>query len=517
MKKDYTVLFVSPEMMIPELPEPACGANFRGGLGILSGDIMEGLARREVGAVAITPFYNSHWMTHEGIIYDRTPAQTLFEIVVNDKPVKVREIWRGGTRVLGLESDVFNVLYVADRWQRILQEVLLGHAVPAVLKKLDIKPDICWLNEGHTAITIPVMKEDRYFAGIKFLFTTHTPVPEGMEKFYGDDHWFNALRINREKYHSVFVKDGMIDMTRAVMILAETVNAVSQEHCEVTKRMFPEFSHKIVYITNGSSRELWMSSFLKELGEEFGIARFLEAQQATKEEFIKFLEQKTNIRFDIQKPILVWVRRIAWYKQQYPMLASIIRAICAEKGQAIETEFGRLEGLGFQVFGAGRAHESDAQCLGWMTEFQKWMSKPGLAGNFVFLPEYNLELLKRTAQGCDVWFSCPLPQWEACGTSDRRATINGKVNLTTRAGGAKEYIKDYNPITGEGNGFFIEPYEPRTVYNKLKIISDLYYAWMAKRDRRWSKLMKVSFEAGKALDVVPMIEKYEQIFENLLN
>ncbi len=516
MKKEYTVVFVTPEMMMPELPEPACGANFRGGLGILAGDVMEGLAKREVKAIGIVPLYQLHWMTKEdtSAIVSALPLRCAVRAL--GRKIEAREVNRGGTPVLGIwVPEVFNVLYTPDRWQRLQQEALLGHAVPAILKTLGIKPDIVWLNEGHTAVTIPAIKEDPDFAGAKFLFTTHTPVPEGMEKFPGDDWWFNALGIP-EKYRRDFIRGG-IDMTNAAMSRSDRVNGVSQEHCEVTQKMFPEFVSKIVGITNGSSRELWLSPYLKALGERFALAKFLEAQRASKEGFLGFIEKRTGIKFDSQKPLLGWGRRIAWYKQQYPMFAPTVMAICAEKGEMVETQFGKLEGLGYQVFSAGRAHESDIQCLNWMSEFRKWMSEPGLAGKFVFLPEYNLELLKLGAQSCDVWFSCPLPQWEACGTSDQRASINGTVNLTTKAGGAKEYIREYNPVTGKGNGFFIDPYEPMTVYNKLKVISDLYYAHQEHGDKRWPKLCLNAFRAGKKLDIVSMIKKYEQIFEKLLS
>ena len=71
MNKDYLVVFVTPEIMIPEFGEPACGANFRGGLGILAGDIMEGLAKKNIKALGIAPFYDLHWMTREKISYEK--------------------------------------------------------------------------------------------------------------------------------------------------------------------------------------------------------------------------------------------------------------------------------------------------------------------------------------------------------------------------------------------------------------------------------------------------------------
>lgn len=520
IKENYTVVFVSMEMVIPELQEPACGANFRGGLGILAGDIMEGLAKRGIKAFGIVPFNQLHWMTGERIFYNQSSAQYLFEAEINGKTIKAWKINRGGSDVLGIElGEIFDVLYTADRWKRLNQEILLGKAVPVLLRKLNIKPDILWLQEGHTARTFPAIDEDPYFEGVKILFTTHTPLPEGLEKFYGDR--FNELELNHNKYHPIFVKDGLIDMTGALMKRADKVTAVSREHSRVTKKMFPEFAHKVVGIRNGSSRELWLSPRQKQINTSTDLLKLWEVDEADKQEFIEFINNglaKRGIQeFNPRKLLMAWVRRMAWYKQQYPMLVPVIRAICAERGESVTTPLGKLEGLGIQVFSAGRAHESDNQCLGWMSEFERWMREPCLRGKFVFLPEYNLKLLQLAARGCDIWFTCPLPGWEACGTGDQRATINRKANLTTKTGGALEYIREFDPITGKGNGFFIDPYEPKTVYEKLKIISDLYYAWIENGDDRWLKLKMNTFRAGKLLDVVCMIKKYQRLFEDLLN
>jgi len=518
VNKDYLVVFVTPEIMIPEFGEPACGANFRGGLGILAGDIMEGLAKKNIKALGIAPFYDLHWMTREKISYENTPAKPLFKLKVGfngkAKMVGVMKMERAGLELFGIQSpEIFDTLYTADRWQRLQQEVLIGNAVPSLLKKLGVRPDIIWLQEGHTAVCIPATKGDPYFEGTKFLFTTHTPAPEGMEKFHGN--WICELGVDANLYHQIFLKDGLIDMTGAAMILADRVTAVSQEHCETTQKIFPEFAQKITGITNGSSFKLWTSPRVKAARKAADRLRFWEAHQEDKAELIKFIFEKSGKEFSLKKPQMGWVRRLAWYKNQLPMMAPVIKAICAEKGTVTETSYGPLEGLGIQVFCSGRAHESDSGCLGWMAEFERW-TRDELADRFVFLPQYDLKTLKLSVQGCDIWFSSPMPGWEACGQSDQRAAFNANVNLSTYGGGAREHIKEYNPVTGEGSGFFIEPYDPRTVYNKLKIISDLYYAWVNAGDSRWLNLRMNSFEESKALSALNMIDCYEKIFQKLL-
>lgn len=483
MKRNYTVVFVSMEMLISEFSEPARGANFRGGLGILAGDIMEGLRKCGIRAFGIIPLYNRHWATGQTIGYDS------------------REINRGGSRVFGLESpSVFDVIYTDDRWQRLKQEAMFGKAAVQLLKKMNIKPDIVWFNESHTIPLLPHLKEDSYFKGTKFLFTIHTPDPAGMEKFPAD--WFDELGISREKYYPVFIKDGLIDFTRAAMELSDRVNAVSLEHTGVTKEMFPEWAHKIIGIRNGTSRETWLSSGIKAIEQDINSSKLCEVHQEDKRDFLNLVKEKTGIGLDENRLTLGFVRRFALYKNQYPMLESIIKDICTERKDG---------GAGIQVVCAGPVVGIDTRCYPWIQEFSNWLNN-NYQGKFVFIPEYNFELLQKGAAGCDIWLSCPWPKWEACGTSDQRAAINGNINLTTRTGGAKEYIR-------EGvNGFFIEPYEPKTVYEKLKIMSDLYYGWTEKGDDSWLKLKWNAYQAGKKLDITNMIKEYEdRIFKFLLN
>jgi len=503
-------------MIIPELKEPALGANFRGGLGILAGDISEGLAKKRIDAITITPFYSRHWMTKKHINYNETPAKHVFDLkpLEHFEKAQIFKIDRAGTNNYGIvQPEIFDELYTADRGNRLSQEVLLGHIATGIIKKLNINPDIIWTQEGHSSIVIPVTKEDPYFKNTKYLFTTHTPVPEGMEKFFGNR--FHELKIH-EKYHCIFVKDGVIDMTRASMILADKVNAVSQEHFEKTKEMFPAFKEKTTWVTNGSSRDLWLSPRIKEIHDYINFILLEKAHLQDKSQFCEFIFKKTGIALDIQKPILSWVRRIAWYKQQHPMLSPIIDAICAERNEIVNTPLGRLNGLGFQVFGAGQAHESDSTCLGWMADFNNWMHHKQ-KDKFVFIPKYSFELLQLASWGCDVWFSCPLPEAEACGTSEMRATENGIPVLTTYGGGAKEYIEEYNMVTKTGNGFFIEPYQPISTYYKLKFISDLFYDHQKNGNNRWSMLKHNTFLTGETLDVIPMTEKYEKIFKELIS
>lgn len=321
-----------------------------------------------------------------------------------------------------------------------------------------------------------------------------------MEKFY--EGWFDELGINREKYYSTFVKDGLIDFTRAAMELSQKVNAVSREHAEVTKEMFPEWTRKIIGIRNGTSREAWLSPRIKAIEQNANPLKLWEVHQEDKRDFLNLVKEKTGVVLDENKLTLVLIRRFALYKNQYPILEPIIKDVCAERKDG---------GFDIQVVCGGPVVGIDNRCYPWIQEFNNWANN-NYRGKFVFIPEYDFEFLKKGAAGCDVWLSCPWPRWEACGTSDQRAAIDGNINLTTRTGGAKEYIQE------RINGFFIEPYEPKAVYDELKIISDLYYGWVEKGDSSWLKLKWNAYQTGKKLDITNMIKEYEdRIFKFLLN
>jgi hypothetical protein len=170
-----------------------------------------------------------------------------------------------------------------------------------------------------------------------------------------------------------------------------------------------------------------------------------------------------------------------------------------------------------QMFCAGLPAYGDSYCQDWVNKFYNWMEDPQLRGRFAFALDYNFELLREGAAGCDVWFCCPWLGWEACGTGDQRSTENGNPIGTSETGGPKEIYEEYDPGLLTGNAFFIDPYDPLIAYRKLELISGLYHAWVESGDRRWPELRMNVFRTGETLDIVPMIEQYRRkIFEPLL-
>lgn len=519
------VAFLTMEMLIPDLPEPQCGANFRGGLGILSGDIMAGLSDVKVDGVGFCPLYHRPWFNKNvELSYDNCTElkrKILIEINGRDYVVSDREMCRGDQLIHGLECpEGLDVLYTEDRRKRLLQEILVAKAVKEILRIDNFIPDIAWLNESHTALFIALLRSDSVFARTKTLFTIHTPEYAGMERFY--DYRFENLGIDSDQYRPIFIKDGVLDFTWAAMVLADAVNAVSLEHCEVTRNMFRQFSSKITGIVNGTDSNFWMYPELAAFVEnksEITASTLLKIHRKARLEALSFINDQNGLKLESdEKPTAWFVRRLAAYKNLYPMLveSGILFAVCADRGVSVSTPLGQLEGLGMQVVGAGMAAETDNTCLWWISEFNR-IAREVLPGRFIFLPKYSLELLKIGAWGSDVWLVTPEPKREACSTSDQRAVINGIPVITTKTGGMAEYVQEFNPENGEGNGFFIDPYNARTLYEKLRLFSNLWYKWHTNNGSNPYSILKLNaFNSGRALDIRSALNKYRKLFVKLM-
>lgn len=518
------VAFLTMEMLLPGLPEPYCGANFRGGLGILSGDIMAGMPDARIEGAGFMPLYHRPWFNKNiELSYDNCAEikrKIVIEIDGQNYVISNREFYRGSQLVHGIECpEILDVLYTENRRKRMFQEILIAKAAIEILKATNFNPDVVWLNESHTALVIALLRSSSVFSRTKTLFTIHTPEHAGMERFY--DYRFESLGIDPEQYGQIFVKDGVLDFTWAAMVLADAANAVSKEHCEVTQSLFRQFSSKISAVRNGTDSRFWMYPELIQLvdgGEPITASDLLKVHHKARLEAFHLINNLSCLKLiNEEKPRAWFIRRLAAYKNLYPMLVQqgVIYAVCAERGTKIDTPLGQLDGLGMQVIGAGMAAETDNTCLWWMAEFNR-IARDELPGQFVFLPAYSLELLKAGAWGSDVWLVTPEPRREACSTSDQRAVINGIPVITTNTGGMKEYIKEFNPETSEGNGFFIEPYNAKTLYEKLRIFSNLWYKWHDEGDNNSYLRLKLNcFNTGRQLDIRQALREYKKVILRL--
>ena len=192
--------------------------------------------------------------------------------------------------------------------------------------------------------------------------------------------------------------------------------------------------------------------------------------------------------------------------------------ICANKDEKIDTRFGRFNGLQMQVVIGGIAPEGTEE-EGWIEEFINWMKRPELRERFVYVPNADTIVLKMQAIGADICINCPMPEKEACGTSDQRTARNGGINIATRSGGPLEYIEDGK------SGMLVGPYindiefydkAPRDILFKLKELSEMYYN-QSDSDNRWLEMKYQSYLASSKVTAAAMEQKYTELYAKTLN
>jgi len=441
---------------------------------------------------------------------------------------------RGGTPVLLIRcSDVENILYTNNEADRLNQQVLVGQVVPELCKKLGIKPAVLRLNEAHTVVAMAKMMQDEYFNDVTYVFTNHTPVVAGLQVYHGKAGWFDRLGLSPD-FRDVFVDgDGNLNFSLAAMILCHLANGVSDAHGKTLKDMFSAYAPKIKGILNGTG-EFWKSDTLKKAeaeSDELSPSQLLNIHKQDKASLIDLIERRTSererpnrsarpgVRLDPDMPIVGLVRRIAFYKQQYPMLKDIVRALCQDKGVessiVIDGETIEVEGLGMQiVLGGIIVREGDDEMQSWIREFITWMDDPAFKGRFVFVSGNDVELMKTIGAGCDAWVEMPQRnpdsghQEEACGTSGMRAFENGNIPIQSSGMWGDEAIEQYDPETGLGNGFILEKITPRELFDALVVVSGIFYKWRDEDDDRWPNLRKRAYEDAKALYIENTMMRY---------
>lgn len=489
----------------------------------------------------------------------------------NNPQVKV-EVYRvnnGGTWVYIFRSKVFDVLYTKDRVRRFTQEIVFGKAVYQFAKRLNIIPDILHLNEAHTVVAAAQMREDSKFNDMAIVYTVHTLVPAGLERFSPEELKTTAARMMRvlaaskaDKLISMFLRpDGTVDFCYAATKFADRINAPSDESAMAVEKLFKkmyhgEFNKLVVGVLNGSG-PAWKSDRLKEIEEKKGPPsedELMAIRDECKREAYQDICRRTGVKLDPDKPTFWAVRRLVEYKSQYPMLRFLVHILTADKNETFDRdelkkvwlrdipnlaqEYNRglvesvldkifkggelktINGLGAQIVVGGPEYEEF-----WVKEFKHWSGDiPAFRGKFVYVPYSDAKLLKMQAIGDDVCINMPKPLEEACGTSDQRKGLNGGVNIAIKGAGPVEWMIDYNEATQDGCGFFIGSYTKKTlsgeleadtekfykeapadILDKCKIASRLFYEDKGK----WKRLTHNAYlRANEIVSAVAMEERY---------
>jgi glycogen phosphorylase len=507
---------------------------YSGGLGILAGDMLRSAADLGVPMVAVTLLHRkgyfdqrldtrgnqlespSRWSPENRL----EPLSQRVSIGIEGRKVTVR-VWRYLFHgITGYEVPLFLLdtdlddndprdrvltdhLYGGDDHYRLSQEAILGFGGLAMLRALGYSTlRVFHMNEGHSAFITVALLEERAGAHLKqgvseteieavrrqCVFTTHTPVPAGHDRFNA-----NLIRqVLGERCAAVLVQlgvmNGDLNMTALALRLSRYVNAVSMRHGEVSRSMFPEYD--IDAITNGVHAVAWTSAPFCALYDRaipewrrdncylrYAIGIPLEeirlAHAQAKKELFQQVRWLTGIQLDESIFTLGFARRATGYKRADLLFSELDRL------KDIAHHAGPL-----QLIYAGKAHPRDE---GGKAIIRRIFEAAAALANdvrVVYLENYDMALGKLICSGVDVWLNTPLRPQEASGTSGMKAALNGVPSFSVLDGwwveGHVEGVTGWS--IGEANRRDNDPeMEVQSLYTKLEhIILPLFYKDTAK-------------------------------------
>ena len=444
-------------------------------------------------------------------------------------------------------------LYGGGPELRLNQEMVLGIGGWRLLKALGIKPEVCHLNEGHAAFA--VLERARTFmeeTGQPFdvalavtragnLFTTHTPVAAGFDRFdpaLVEQYlgWYARSKLGISIHDLMALgrqnaNDSSEPFNMAYLAVrgSGAVNGVSRLHGHVSRRIFqslfprwPENEVPVGHVTNGvhmsswdseESDALWADSCgkdrwhgtLETLEENIRTlpeSRLWECRASARQSLIEYVRERFSRQleaagasseeveegkhiFDVNVLTLGFARRFAPYKRPNLLLHD------SERLLRILTDPRRP----VQLIIAGKAHPADDQGQALIREWTQFIRRSEAHKHVVFLSDYDMALTGQLVQGVDVWINTPRRPWEACGTSGMKVLVNGGINLSELDGWwAEAYTPEVGWALGDGNEHGDDPAwdatEAETLYALLEreVIPEFYtrdpngipVAWVAR-------------------------------------
>ena len=512
---------------------------YSGGLGMLAGDTARSCADLEMPVVFVTLLSRMGYLRQEisadGAQIDHPdPWQPdLWAIPLGAKivvEVERREVWlrpwlyqlEGGTGyrvpVLLLDADLdenapedrrlTDRLYGGDDAYRLKQEIVLGLGGVRLLRALGFEIRTYHLNEGHSALlTLELLRRHRLAPEMlrpgdcaydtaavreKCVFTTHTPVEAGHDRFsYELVEQVLGEPIEPEQLR-ILAGSECLNMTRLALDLSGYVNGVAVRHALTAHRMFPGF--RVRAVTNGVHPRTWTQA---------GFARLYQAHFPTWQHEPEVLMRADQLPEDAvwaahaqaKEALLACVREVAGVEldPELPLLGFARRMTGYKRPELLFSDLDRLRAIArrhpFQIVLAGKAHPRDLPGKQTIERLHGYIRELAGAVRAVFLPNYDMALAQHLVAGVDLWLNTPLPPLEASGTSGMKAALNGVLNFSVLDGwwlegcieGRTGWAIGDDGEVGEHAG------DARDLYAKLEVlILPLYHG-----DReRWIWMMK---------------------------
>jgi starch phosphorylase len=440
------------------------------------------------------------------------------------------------------ERGITSELYGGGLEERLQQEIVLGIGGWRLLRELGLEPEVCHLNEGHAAFAVLERAADfRSRNDLPFevslvatragnLFTTHTPVPAGFDRFPVE-----MMRLYFARYAEQYLgipfeqmarlgqngESELFNMAYLAIRGSGAVNGVSRLHGEVSRELFqplfPRWSKEDVpirHVTNGvhvptwdalESDTLWTKvcgrgrwrGTLDDICRHFRTAsdeqlwtmrgsiraglvqevrsRLLRQVKSTGDTTVTAADRIRGI-LDPNALTLGFARRFATYKRPNLLLHDPERLarLLSDKERPV------------QLLVAGKAHPNDHAGQEMIRDWIRFVNRPDMRAHVVFLWDYDLNLAQILVQGVDVWVNTPRRPWEACGTSGMKILVNGGLNVSELDGWwAEAYAPEVGWAIGDGKEHDNDPgwdaAEAEHLYQLLETeIVPLFY------ERDWS-------------------------------
>jgi starch phosphorylase len=510
-----SIAYFSPEFGITEvLPQ------YSGGLGILAGDHLKAASDLGVPILGVGLLYRAGYfkqsLNAEGWQQERYPpldphglpltlvtgkdgAPVLIGVGMPGGKTLHAHVWRaqvGRVPLLLLDSDVeenapeerevTDRLYGGGTDHRLHQEMLLGIGGVRAIRAYtaltgDPAPEVFHTNEGHAGFLGLERIRELVEQGLSYdeakeavragtVFTTHTPVPAGIDRFpreliktyFGGDNAVEGVPVERILELGVEGDPSVFNMAHMGLRMAQRRNGVAKLHGIVSRDMFsdlwPGFDAAevpITSVTNGVHAPTWVSREVFELAErEIGSSITTEAQgwediakvadtsiwatrRVLRERLVEEVRRRlkaswlqrgateaelgwTSSVFDADVLTIGFARRVPSYKRLTLMMRDPerLKSLLLDPDRPI------------QLVIAGKAHPADDGGKELVQQIVRFTDQHDVRHRIVFLPDYDIGMARYLYGGCDVWLNNPLRPLEACGTSGMKSALNGGLNLS---------------------------------------------------------------------------------------
>jgi starch phosphorylase len=600
------VAYFSPEFGITHvLPQ------YSGGLGILAGDHLKAASDLGVPIVGVGLLYRHGYfvqsLSREGWQQERYPLVDPNNLPLtllreaDGTPVRIHIGLPGGAQLAAAiwvaqvgrvplllldsnveengpaEREVTDRLYGGTGEHRLRQEILLGIGGVRALRAYSRvtgapAPEVFHTNEGHAGfLGLERIRELMHEEGLEYaaaleaaragtVFTTHTPVPAGIDRFardmiqqyFGGDHALpgvpldNILALGAEDYPGG--DPNMFNMAVMGLRLAQRSNGVSRLHGSVSRHMFsglwPAFDENevpITSITNGVHGPTWVAPEMMALaggGNGPEVAEHGEVWDQVRDAEIWSVKRKLRERLvhearrrlrtswrdrGASEAEIGWVdgvldpdvltigfaRRVPSYKRLTLMLrdSDRLKALLLHPTRPI------------QLVIAGKAHPADDGGKRLIQELVRFADDPETRHRIVFLPDYDIAMAQPLYPGCDVWLNNPLRPYEACGTSGMKAALNGALNLSIRDGWWDEwYEPEFGWAIPSAEGVddvdHRDDLEAAALYDLIEheVAPRFYDAGSDGVPRRWLEMLRQTLTSlGPRVQATRMVRDYVQL------